>query len=689
MGSTVTGPFRKPRRQDLGPRHAALVDALRVLIERAGVTLDELGTAVRHRLGQAVPVRPGQRISALADGSRFPTSAELAAIVALCTGGAPAQVEQFRLLHSNAGKERRARRTAGARVVDGTAADGAGSVARVGDARDWTRWGVHPPITQLADGTDLTTRVREGHLPTYVLREADRLQLRPVLRAADAGEYPPVRLVVICGESSAGKTRMAVEAARDLLPHWRLVLPRTTDDVMALTAGPGLGAQVVVWLDEAQELLVQPAATEALQKLRDVAVGPVVLLATLRTDAERALEGSAGWRLLDRAEHRIELQRRPHDPAELKRELDRAAELDDPWIREALTKIGDRYGIAEWLAAGPQLQRALGRARTSSDPVERTAAAIVDAATDCYRAGYTTPVPEPLLRAAQHLYQPPTDHLDPTAFAAALEWARRRISGAVGLLIHHRGRGDLPFDYLLGHADRPGAPAINTRLWPLLLERVTARTSRSIGLAAHRHGQPEITRELVRRRLDAELLTVLGDENGLARAADAGDEYAARRLVDLLGERGNQAALTERADAGDRYAAERLALLLANRGDRAALTERAGAGDRYAAERLALLLAERGDQAALTERAAAGDEYAARRLAVLLAERGDQAALEARVAAGDEYAARLLAVLLGERGDQAALEARVAAGDEYAARLLAVLLGERGDQAALEARVAA
>ena len=82
----------------------------------------------------------------------------------------------------------------------------------------------------------------------------------------------------------------------------------------------------------------------------------------------------------------------PPRPRPAPRELNRAAKLDDPWIREALAEIGDRYGIAEWLAAGPQLLRELGRTRTSSDPVEQTAAAIVDAAVDCYRAGYTTPV---------------------------------------------------------------------------------------------------------------------------------------------------------------------------------------------------------------------------------------------------------------------------------------------------------
>ena len=38
-----------------------------------------------------------------------------------------------------------------------------------------------------------------------------------------------------------------------------------------------------------------------------------------------------------------------------------------------------------WPAAGHELERA----RASDDPVRQTAAALVDAAVDCYRAGYT------------------------------------------------------------------------------------------------------------------------------------------------------------------------------------------------------------------------------------------------------------------------------------------------------------
>jgi len=173
------------------------------------------------------------------------------------------------------------------------------------------------------------------------------------------------------------------------------------------------------------------------------------------------------------------------------------------------------------------------------------------------------------------------------------------------------------------------------------------------------------------------------------QAADAGDGYAAGRLVDLLKERGDLDGLRARADAGNEHAARRLADLLAERGDLDGLRARAGVYDAssYAAMKLADLLAERGDldEAMQVLRAWADAGYldAARGLAVLLAERGDLDELRARTDAGDPAAAELLARLPEQRGDLdgAAHVLRVLAdaGDMAAGRRLAGLLKERGD----------
>lgn len=82
---------------------------------------------------------------------------------------------------------------------------------------------MHAPITLLSDGQDLSDLAAAGHLPGYVLRKTDEAELRPALQAAADGDPPPVRLVVIVGESAAGKSRAAAEAARAVLPDWVLV----------------------------------------------------------------------------------------------------------------------------------------------------------------------------------------------------------------------------------------------------------------------------------------------------------------------------------------------------------------------------------------------------------------------------------------------------------------------------------
>ncbi len=690
--------FKTPRSPRLGPRHGDLVDALRALLDRhADVDLGELGAAVRLQLGQREVARPGQRISELALGSRFPSAGELDAIVQRCAGNAPVLRERFARLHAAAARERQTRRTNPAAPAPSPLGAVAGS--RVGDPRSWTRLGVHAPITLLSDGQDLSARAAAGELPGYVLREVDQTELRPALQAVADGAPPPVRLVVIVGESAAGKSRAAAEAVRTVLPDWTLVVPRRPADLVALHPDQRGGvspAQVVVWLDEIQHLLTPPDAVAALHRLLDLPAGPVVLLATLRTDAEFALRDSPGWQLLDRADHRITLHRRSPDRDVRERELARARDLadaGDPWLAEALDKTGDRYGIAEWLAAGPQLLRELERARSSdADPVARLGAAIVDAAVDCYRAGYTRAVPAPLLHVAARLYlDDRARFITDERFAAALEWARRPVAGATGLLLHRRARGDLAFDYLIGHASRHGAVAVPDRLWPILARHLTPATHATVAIAAAHNGHRDLALQLADRRPDTHLYAELSDVVGLARLADAGDWRAADLLAELLAERGDQTGLPSHPDVAgsDLPAAHQLAELLARRGDEAELQRRADAGDQPAARRLAELLAERGDATELQRRADAGDQPAVIHLAQLLARRRDEAGLQRRADAGEGYAGDQLAWLLARRGDAAGLERRADAGEQYAARLLAELLAERGDEAGLQRRAAA
>ena len=158
-------------------------------------------------------------------------------------------------------------------------------------------------------------------------------------------------------------------------------------------------------------------------------------------------------------------------------------------------------------------------------------------------------------------------------------------------------------------------------------------------------------------------------EQILRARANAGDEWAARRLAELLAQRGDrdgvEQILRARTDAGDEWAARRLAELLAQRGDvdggEQILLARTDAGDEWAARRLAELLAE----------------PLAELVAELVAQRGDRDGVEqilrARADGGNESAVSRLAELL------AGLLARADAGDREAAAELDELLDESGD----------
>lgn len=219
-----------------------------------------------------------------------------------------------------------------------------------------------------------------------------------------------------------------------------------------------------MWLDEVQEFLARPDGTELLERLLAAPSGPIVLLGTIRTDVDESLRGTSGWRLLDRRAARIHLPRRFNDA-----ELNAARELDvDPWIREALADTGDRYGLVEMLAAGPQLIREWDRLR-DRDP---SAATIADAAVDCHRAGCTDPLPACVLHEACQYYVDARTTLAADMFATALDRARTPICGASGLLVHSR-LGDRAFDYLLTHASDSNYRPVPAAVWTLLPRHAT------------------------------------------------------------------------------------------------------------------------------------------------------------------------------------------------------------------------
>ncbi|MET8330060.1 tetratricopeptide repeat protein [Streptomyces sp. NPDC005181] len=351
-----------------------------------------------------------------------------------------------------------------------------GSVPRVDQLDRPELAGVHP-----ADGH------RNHRLaPPYVERDAE-----PLLRQAveESG------FVLIVGESTAGKTRLAYEVARSRFPRHAFVRPM---DGTALAHAIGIARRrrrALLWLDDLENYLGADGVTaSALTELLQGRPGRVVVLATMRSEEfrrydareESRLTGSDrdAWRVQREVLHmavKIRLERH-WSRAEQQRA---AAHRGDPRIRLALDSC-DRFGLAEVVAAGPELLAAWENAwAPGANP---RGAAIVAAAVDCRRSGLRRSASRQWLQDFHlpYLAERGGPDLQPEPFAEAMQWACKAAYATSGLLIGNYSQGYVAFDYLL---NAPRLPAVPDHLWEALLSRVEPADAYDMGLLAQQASQ--------------------------------------------------------------------------------------------------------------------------------------------------------------------------------------------------------
>ncbi|MFD8597326.1 tetratricopeptide repeat protein [Kitasatospora sp. NPDC059646] len=461
------------------------------------------------------------------------------------------------------------------------------------------------PLRSLADPTALNVRRAiavdrgdGGGLPVYVPRAHDEA-LRAVVRQAAEGVSGTAVLV---GGSSTGKTRACWESLRELPSHWRVWHPLTLRRLLAALRTPGaLAPCTVVWLDEAQSYLLQPAdplGEEAAVALRELLTvpehGPLLVLGTLWPEY---------WQLLDEDRHRgaraVFEGRGIRVPDAFTRqdlaELERVAGAD-PRLAEAAAKARDGE-VVQYLAGAPALVERYETAPSA-------ARALIDAAMDLRRLGHGVDLPWPLLAAAAPAYLTRSR----LAAAAPEQWqeavvvATRPCRGAPGPLTAVPSPGtdgalppDRPWfrlaDYLEQHGRSTRAQEVpGARFWEAaaehcaspgdavalgraalarlrlrhaeLLHRTAYRAGARAalhGLAAirERTGHPEEAERLAREAADQRDMTVfqllarmreqagaLQEAARLYRAnADAGSEFAPWDLAWLEERNGNPSAM--------------------------------------------------------------------------------------------------------------------------------------------------
>jgi tetratricopeptide (TPR) repeat protein len=385
---------------------------------------------------------------------------------AISAGGAAAAVSALLAdrAKSWAEQQRAVRRDLPSRVV---VHGRAGGLPRVRDVVDLILLGVHP-----AEQHDAAADGAAAELTPYVRRDIDD-ELRAAVRSEE--------LVIVVGESTAGKSRAMAEAARTQLPDHVLAAPAGRDSITAVSAHLSqLRRPVVLWLDDLERFLgpggLTPTVVASLTRPRSHAA---TVLATMRTaEYERFTARNAptvdtersAWRdsrEVLRAARVITLPR-IWSPTELQHATVLAG---DPRIARAL-RTADTFGVAETIAAGPELLRDWHNAWAPGG--HPRGAALVTAAVDCRRAGMDGPLPRDLLNELHHHYLAARGGhtLRPEPLQQAWAWAVHPVHGASSLLIPDSPSDNEPgyvaFDYLIDQPDHHPIPA---HTWNTLITR--------------------------------------------------------------------------------------------------------------------------------------------------------------------------------------------------------------------------
>ncbi|MGD1224959.1 tetratricopeptide repeat protein, partial [Streptomyces krungchingensis] len=337
-----------------------------------------------------------------------------------------------------------------------------GRLPKVAQATDPLRLGVHPAPISVVDQAAHAANGATERVPVYVPRDIDE-ELRE--RLARGG------FVLLVGDSTAGKSRAAYEAMIATLPDHVLIAPQDRAAVPAALAQAADERRCVLWLSDLEQYLGTGGLTRTgIARVLGGTGHHRVILASLRAAEQARLTGGPATQdeagrvayneareALEQA-HQLRVQR-----VFSAAEQERARARDwDPRIADALHHT-DTYGIAEYIAAGPDLLRDWQDAWSpNTDPATPThprAAALIAAAVDIRRAGHTAPLPRRLLEATHEHYltQQGGTRLQPEPLETAWAWATRPQRATTALLQPEGDAHVQVFDYLTDTVQRQSA----------------------------------------------------------------------------------------------------------------------------------------------------------------------------------------------------------------------------------------
>ncbi|WP_328383529.1 sel1 repeat family protein [Micromonospora zamorensis] len=476
---------------------------------------------------------------------------------------------------------------------------------------------VHSAQLGVKAAIDSTGPTARNALP-YLGREADEELDWLVVRGG---------VVLVHGRAAAGKTRTAYEAINRLRREHGLLVPESGRALRELVDSGEELRNVIVWLDDLERYLTPHGLTRSvLDRLCPPGRSDVVVLATIRgeeldrlrrrpADTSEAPGAEEFWTGIGVLEG-IPEDRRIHIGQYLSPAEQRIAHCSDDDRIVAASKAD--AGFAEYLAAGPQLmQRWTAEGNRKADLGQ----ALISAAVDCRRAGWSGPIPENLLTVLFRRYLTPAlrerSDLPPTG--AGLAWASEPLLGASSCLWPGADAGYHVADYLVDRTDhgegRLAKASVPRIVWDALLERATSESRFLIGTAAYTRGEHDVAEVAMRPLADAGdplamfNLAVLmirrtawyEARDWYRRAADAGHTASMVNLGMLLRESGEDVEAAQwyrrAADDGHVAAMTNLGVLRKIGGDHAGAAywyrQAVAAGDADAMYNMGLLMQER------------------------------------------------------------------------------------------------
>ncbi|MFB9927941.1 tetratricopeptide repeat protein [Amycolatopsis halotolerans] len=431
--------------------------------------------------------------------------------------------------------------------------------------------------------------INQGNaVPPYVTRDVDsevKIKLQQVCKSGG--------LVLLIGDSTAGKTRIVYETLQEIAPTKRLFRPFDKSDLRAsIVTIISNRKESLVWLDDLEQYLGPTGLTSPLVAYLKRA--GVAIAATIRGEQYQRFIQLAPDHVHDNLEQRSDFQRILDlgQSAIVRRrwseaELQRAAKSKDVRVIEAV-QHSELFGIAEYLAAGPRLLDEWSVAWGAE--MNPRGASLIATAVDFARAGISAPIPRALLVELHELYLEEAGGalLRPEGLEQAFSWATRRRSGVASPLIpQNNGQSYRAFDYLVDARMRNDQEKpIPELLW-----------TRAIGLAETNNGLIGVA-SAARRH---ELINV--EKMSWERLSQSGDPLGAMRLGTLhenLGEHDLAFKWYEKAvELGNPDGFTRIGLIHEGQHD-SSIAENfyrkaAEAGNAHGMNHLALLLRKQGD----------------------------------------------------------------------------------------------